>query len=236
VPGSLSTLEARRGELLRSIVHLNDMRPGSIAGAVWRCGKPTCHCAQPGGPGHGPSLRLIYKRRGKTVTEALPTPAAVRKAEQEVAEFRNYQQLSRELVDVSEQFAVCAPSRKLRPQRKENGRSDPSGSLARSRPTAAGHFHRPAQDRPDGSGSDRDGGAFGHVSRRRGSTDRAPAISRAAGRPPRRGLRLRPPRSLPRTAYQAASHGGRPSRGLAPLLLMRALSHGPVPRRCRTGH
>lgn len=105
MPESLPALEARRAELLHSMAHLHDMRPGSIVGAVWRCGKPTCHCAQPDDPGHGPNLRLTYKWRGKTVTEALPTPAAVRKAEQEIAEFRNYQQLSRELVEVSKR--VC---------------------------------------------------------------------------------------------------------------------------------
>jgi hypothetical protein len=47
------------------------------------------------------------------VTQALPTPSAVRKAEQEIAEFRNYQQLSRELVEISEQ--VC----RLRPVEEE---------------------------------------------------------------------------------------------------------------------
>lgn len=130
MPDSLSTLEARRGELLRSIAHLNDMRPGSIVGAVWRCGKPTCHCAQPDDPGHGPSLRLTYKRRGKTITEALPTPAAVRKAEQEVAEFRNYQQLSRELVDVSEQVCRLRPVEEtLTPEEKKR----PKRSIRKSR-------------------------------------------------------------------------------------------------------
>jgi len=79
-------MEARRGERLQAMANLQDMRPGSVVGAVWRCGKPNCHCAQPGDAGHGPSLRLTYKWRGKTVTEALPTPAAVRKAEQEIAE------------------------------------------------------------------------------------------------------------------------------------------------------
>jgi hypothetical protein len=33
----------------------------------------------------------------------------VRKAEQEIAEFRNYQQLSRDLVDVSEQVCRLRP-------------------------------------------------------------------------------------------------------------------------------
>ena len=36
----LPRLESRRSELLLALAHLNDMRPGSIVGAVWRCGKP----------------------------------------------------------------------------------------------------------------------------------------------------------------------------------------------------
>jgi hypothetical protein len=124
MPNPLPDLETRRTELLRSIADLKDMRPGSIVGAVFRCGKPSCHCAQPDDPGHGPNMRLTHKVGGKTVTEALPTPAAVRKAEQEIAEFRRYRELSHELVEVSEQ--VCrlrpvedslSPEEKKRPQR-----------------------------------------------------------------------------------------------------------------------
>jgi hypothetical protein len=74
---SLPLLETRRAELLRALANLKDMRPGSVVGAVFRCGKPSCHCARPEDPGHGPNLRLTYKWHGKTVTEALPTPAAV---------------------------------------------------------------------------------------------------------------------------------------------------------------
>lgn len=130
---SLSALEARRAELLRSLANLNDMRPGSIVGAVFRCGKPNCHCAQPDDPGHGPNLRLTYKRRGKTVTEALPTPAAVRKAEQEIAEFRHYQQLGRELVDVSEQICRLRPVQEppLAPEEKKRPRRSSRKSRAK---------------------------------------------------------------------------------------------------------
>jgi len=109
MPDALSDLEARRADLLQSLVNLKDMRPGSVVGAVWRCGKPNCHCAQSDDPGHGPSLRLTYKRSGKTVTEALPTPAAVRKAQRETAEFRHFRELSRELVEVSEQVCRLRP-------------------------------------------------------------------------------------------------------------------------------
>jgi hypothetical protein len=109
MPLSLDRLETRRADLLRSISGLKDMRPGSVVGAVFRCGKPSCHCARPDDPGHGPNMRLTYKSGGKTVTEALPTPAAVRKAEQEIAEFRNYQRLGHELVEVSEQICRLRP-------------------------------------------------------------------------------------------------------------------------------
>lgn len=123
MPQSLPNLEVRRAELLRTLLELKDMRPGSIVGAVFRCGKPTCHCAQPDDPGHGPTMRLTYKWHGKTVTEALPTHAAVRKAEQETAEFRNYRELSRELVEVSEQICRLRPVEEtLTPQEKKRPR------------------------------------------------------------------------------------------------------------------
>ena len=95
MPQSLSELEQRRSRLVSQLAQLGDLRPGSVTGMVRRCGKPTCHCAQPDDPGHGPTLRLTYKLQGKTISEALPTPAAVRKAEHEIAEFRKFQELSR---------------------------------------------------------------------------------------------------------------------------------------------
>jgi hypothetical protein len=99
---------------------------------VWRCGKPTCHCAQEDDPGHGPNFRLTYKWHGKTVTQALPTSAAVRKAEQEIAEFRNYQKLSRELVEISEQVCRLRPIEEtMSPQEKK--RRKPSSKRLRAK-------------------------------------------------------------------------------------------------------
>lgn len=130
MPQPLSALEARRCELLRALALLGDMRRGSIVGAVWRCGKPNCHCAQPGDPGHGPKLRLTYKLRGKTVTEALPSPAAVRKAEHEIAEFRKYQQLCQELVEVSGQVCQQRPIEDDPATPQEKKRRTPSRNLS----------------------------------------------------------------------------------------------------------
>lgn len=123
---SLGSLEGRRSALLAALSGLHDMRPGSIVGAVRRCGKPSCHCAKSDDPGHGPSLRITYKLHGKTVTEALPSNAAVRKAEQEIAEFRRFQKLSEELVEVSGQICrqrpvedTLTPEEKKRPMRSK---------------------------------------------------------------------------------------------------------------------
>lgn len=127
MPETLPLLESRRADLLRTLGNLKDMRPGSVVGAVFRCGKPSCHCAQPGDPGHGPHLRLTYKWHGKTVTEALPTPAAVRKAEREIAEFRDYQRLGRELVEVNEKICRLRPVEQFRTPQEKKRRTPSSG-------------------------------------------------------------------------------------------------------------
>jgi len=109
MPKSIADLELERSHLLSQMAALQDLRPGSVSGIVRRCGKPTCHCALAGDPGHGPTLRLTYKAGGKTISEALPTPAAIRKAEREIGEFRKYQQISRDFVVVNEKICRLRP-------------------------------------------------------------------------------------------------------------------------------
>lgn len=117
---SLAQLEQEKRDLLRTFSELGDLRPGSITGIVRRCGKPTCHCAQPDDPGHGPNLRLTFKVQGKTISEALPTPLAVRKAEREIAEFRKFQLLSHAFVQVNERLCRLRPVEEtLTPEEKK---------------------------------------------------------------------------------------------------------------------
>jgi len=130
---SLSALEARRTELLGALANLKDMRPGSVVGAVFRCGKPSCHCARPEDPGHGPNLRLTYKWHGKTVTQALPTPAAVHKAERDIAEFREYQRLGRELLEVNEQICRLRPVEEQPLSEQEKKRRTPSSGKSHAK-------------------------------------------------------------------------------------------------------
>src|SRR5262245_30875346 len=85
MPDSIQSLESRRAELAKQFARLGDLRSGSVSNTSGRCGKPNCHCHQPGQPPHGPNLRLTYKVQGKTVTESLPTLAFLKKAEREIA-------------------------------------------------------------------------------------------------------------------------------------------------------
>ena len=71
-----------------------DFQPGSIINVTRRCGKPNCHCAKLSDPGHGPHRQLTQKIDGKTVTQSLSSPAAVRRVENEIAELRCFQKLS----------------------------------------------------------------------------------------------------------------------------------------------
>ena len=131
MPQSVTDLEQQRSELVTQLARLGDLRPGSVTGIVRRCGKPTCHCAQPDDPGHGPTLRLTYKVQGKSISEALPTSAAVRKAEHEIAEFRKYQELSRAFVKISERICRLRPVEETPPSTQ--GKKRPKRSTRKSR-------------------------------------------------------------------------------------------------------
>ncbi len=115
MPDDLASLEGERSRLLQGFLGLGDLRPGCITAVARRCGKPSCHCAQPHDPGHDPQFRLTRRVAGKTVTETFPNPAALRKAQQEVAEFRRFQKLSQELIALNAK--VC----RLRPVEQQRG-------------------------------------------------------------------------------------------------------------------
>jgi hypothetical protein len=109
MPQDLPALEAARSSVLRRIAQLEDMRPGSIVAAFRRCGKPNCHCALPDSLGHGPQLQFSYKKDNKTHTVNLANPAAFQKVEQEIAQYRNFEQLSRELIELNQQICEARP-------------------------------------------------------------------------------------------------------------------------------
>ena len=109
MPQSLGDLEQQRSAILHRLGDLGDFRPGSITTTSGRCGKANCRCHRPDEPPHGPTDRFTYKVEGKTVSESLPNPADVAKAEREVGEFRNYQQLSQQFVAVNTRICQLRP-------------------------------------------------------------------------------------------------------------------------------
>ena len=118
MPRTLPQLEIQRAQVVQEIARLGDLRRGSITSITGRCGKPNCRCHQTGHPGHGPHFRLTRKLQGKTVSETFSSPAALRKAQREVAEFHEFQALSDRWVEVNEK--IC----QLRPVEGEEGLSE----------------------------------------------------------------------------------------------------------------
>lgn len=114
MPQSLAALESQRASLLQQFLTLSDFRPGTVSAVARRCGKPSCHCAQPDSAGH-PQFRLLRKVQGKSVSESFPNPAAFRQAAEQVHQFHRFQRLSAELTALNEQ--IC----RLRPVESEPG-------------------------------------------------------------------------------------------------------------------
>jgi hypothetical protein len=157
MPISLSDLQARRAQLLNQPGSLGDLRSGSISNTTGRCGKSNCRCHRPGQAPHGPNPRLTYKMQGRTVTESLAGSAAQKKAEREIAEFRRFEQLIREFIEVNALICRTRPAEDTLAPQEKNGRGDPYGNRTRSNHAVGPYLRRAEADRRHGSGSGGDG-------------------------------------------------------------------------------
>ena len=131
MPISLSELEAHRERLKLQLSGLGDLRPGSLAERFRKCGKPNCHCAQPGQAGHGPSWSLTHDVKGKTATRIIPE-ALVPQTREQIAEYHRLRDLTRGLVEVSEKICEARiQSRKTEDDSKKNVARRATGSRRR---------------------------------------------------------------------------------------------------------
>ena len=103
---SLEVLREKRDQLTASLARIEDLRPGFLTARFRKCGKANCHCAQRGSPGHGPSYSLTHRLGGKTMTQVIPQGPAVERTKAQLAEYRRFRHLVRELIAVSEQ--ICS--------------------------------------------------------------------------------------------------------------------------------
>ena len=101
---TLNGLVARRRELLDEIAAIGDLRPGSLKARFRKCGKPNCHCAADGHPGHGPQWSVSRVVKGKMHSRAVP-PWALEEARGQVGECHRLRRLTAELIEVG--GAIC---------------------------------------------------------------------------------------------------------------------------------
>ena len=69
-------LTALRTELVASLGESADFTPGTFQAERPRCGKPNCHCATPGDPGHSPRFTVMRYESGRTVKRTVPARLA----------------------------------------------------------------------------------------------------------------------------------------------------------------
>jgi hypothetical protein len=101
----LAGLEAERARLYAELSGVGDFRRGALRAVFRKCGKPGCHCAQPGDRGHGPQWNWTRWQGGKTVT-AHPRPGPeLDKAEREAGEWERFRDLTGQIEQVNE--AIC---------------------------------------------------------------------------------------------------------------------------------
>jgi len=101
---TLQQLETQRERLINELAQVSDMRPGSLVGRFRKCGKASCHCAQPASRGHGPSWSLTRAVKGKTVTKVIPPGSAVKQTNAQIAEYRRFRKLVQELIELNVQI------------------------------------------------------------------------------------------------------------------------------------
>lgn len=106
---TLEQLEERRDRLHREIEELGDFRPGMISVRFRRCGRKNCVCSQPEHPGHGPQYLWNTTQGGKSRAQHLRMGPELEKASREVKEYREFQRLCRELVEVNEKICRLRP-------------------------------------------------------------------------------------------------------------------------------
>ncbi len=131
---NLAHLEQQRARLHSDLAAVGDFRPGSLSAVMRRCGKPTCACADPSHPGHGPQHILTKKVENKTVSRHLKAGPELEKATGEVANYKLFKSIVGEIVEVSEAICEARPVSRLAEDAPSAGPGgEKGGSSPRSR-------------------------------------------------------------------------------------------------------
>ena len=114
---TLECLEKKRKELYQKLEALGDFRRGTISVNYRKCGKKKCVCAKPGHPGHGPQYLWNTTIKGKSYAKNLRLGPELEKYMKETGNYRNFLNLSAQLVQVSERICELRPIREIEDRR-----------------------------------------------------------------------------------------------------------------------
>ena len=68
-----TTMNRKRERLLSKLPDFRQVLRGTLVTRFRRCGRPNCHCAQKGDPGHGPAYYLMVTiAKGETIQIYVP--------------------------------------------------------------------------------------------------------------------------------------------------------------------
>lgn len=125
-------LEGERAGLLERLSKTGDMRRGTITETYRPCGKPTCACASPDHPGHGPYYAFTRKVEGKTKSLQMRPGPRLSKMEREVETYKEFRDTCDRLLVVNESLCDARPLQA--PDALEKKRRSPSRSGRSSPP------------------------------------------------------------------------------------------------------
>jgi len=106
-------LRQRKFELLRRFSIPDNLLPGTLTQTPSRCGRASCHCADPKDPGHV-AWSLTFMSAGKHRVERIPKEWAESVAAQ-VRAGREFQEAVREVLTANAELLILA--RKQKPKR-----------------------------------------------------------------------------------------------------------------------
>ena len=129
----LPDLERQRAQLYVELAAIGDFRRGSVTATYRRCGKPSCACAAPGHPGHGPRYLWTRSEAGKTVGHQVATGPELEKVRREVATYQQFVELSQRIVEANEAICEARPVSPLAAPLPPSGRGEKGGSSRTSR-------------------------------------------------------------------------------------------------------